>query len=115
MRLLGAKGVGAVVGTQQFNHLGLYADLGDAGVSCTPRGKLRARVRSALGTSLQVELEPNARVWWRLDAGLWRELKVSDEAGLLTLTHPGLALGGEHRLELETPDGRRVPARHSTR
>jgi hypothetical protein len=108
VRVLGAKGVGAVVGTQQFNHLGLYADLDGAGASCTPRGKLQARVRAVRGASVQVEVEPNARVWWRVDGGLWRDLAVADAAGLLTLTHPGLVLGGAHRLELETVDGRRA-------
>lgn len=54
VQLLAAKGVGRVTGTNQFNHLGLYATLAPAGTTCTPTRKMNAQLLQRSGASISL-------------------------------------------------------------
>lgn len=111
LQWVGARGVAKVTGTSSFTHLGLFANLTDAGTTCTPTGQLRVAGGSQVGASLAISLPPRTRVSFRVDGGLWSQWLESDAAGQATLTHPALLLGGGHLVEFEAEDGRTTSLR----
>lgn len=109
LKMVGARGVGRVSGSQVYNHLGLYAELLSGGQTCTPMMKRAssALVRSAVKSGATATLEvAGAERWsWRVDRGLWSMWQRADERGRLEVAHPRLLLGGQHLVEVRGEDG----------
>ncbi len=109
LQMVGARGIGQISGTTTYNHVGLYADLLGAGQMCKAKAKRASSelVRSAVKSKDSASLE--ARVGqpysWRVDQGLWSTWQKTDSTGRLQVQHPRLLLGGNHVIEVRTPEG----------
>lgn len=109
LKMVGARGVGKVSGTQTYNHLGLFTELLGSGMTCTPMMKrssnelVRSAVKDRASASLEVTVGRAYR--WRIDGGFWSTWQTPDSLGRLELQHPRLLLGGAHRIEVETQNG----------
>lgn len=116
LKVSAAKGVGNIAGTEQYNHLALFAELLPANASCAvaaphlsaslaashmpAHDQMRLDGHHALPwpeAVLQVQAEgqgtPEFSV--RVDDGLWSDF-VRVEGGLLPLAHPRFVLQGRH-------------------
>lgn len=109
LQLVGVRGIGQVSGSQTYNHVGLYAELLSGGQMCKSKGKrvsselVRSAVKSKDAASLEARVgQPYS---WRVDRGLWSTWQKPDSMGRLQVQHPRLLLGGEHVIELRTPEG----------
>jgi hypothetical protein len=119
LRVTGAKGVGAIAGSNKFNHLGLYAELLPAMSQCavtapvTTASLMRLEVPKASDMRLQGQPlmwplallkvrasnksgHPQFSV--RLDNGLWSDFRDPDEGGTLGVSHPRLLIQGAHTI-----------------
>lgn len=110
LRLLGARGIGRVTGTSQYNHLAIYADVvPQGGPPCVPRmGNPKPRFARALKWSrdvVELEASPGARLSWRVNGGFWSPWGTVDGGGKLVVRHPRLWLDGAHVIEVRTEDG----------
>jgi len=107
VRVLSAHGVGNIAGTQTYNHAAFYAQLADAGVTCTgpmkvaTQGLVRGVNRGKASAKLMV---PEGRYSWRVDEGFWSTWRMSID-GAVEVDHPRLLLGGAHVIELRNSDG----------
>jgi hypothetical protein len=108
LKLVGAKGLGRVTGTQTYTHVGIYAELLSGGMTCTPMMKRSAQfIRSAAKEKSTASLETTVgqRYSFRVDGGFWSTWMTPNSYGRLELEHPRLLLGGEHRVEVRTESG----------
>lgn len=109
LQLVGARGIGRVSGTQTYNHVGLYANLLSGGMTCKAKTQRVSSelVRSAVKSQDSASLEARVGVAysWRVDRGLWSTWQQTDTRGQLEVRHPRLLLGGEHLIEVRTPEG----------
>jgi hypothetical protein len=109
LKMVGAKGIGQVSGTTTYNHVGLYADLLSGGQMCKAKTKRvsSSLVRSAVKSndSAALEAQGGTEYSWRVDQGLWSTWQKTDAMGRLQVQHPRLLLGGDHVIEVRTPDG----------
>jgi hypothetical protein len=109
LQLVGARGIGRVSGSTTYNHVGIYADLLSNGQTCKMKQKRVSSelVRSAVKEKSTASLEARVGVAysWRVDKGLWSGWQKADSMGRLAVQHPRLLLGGEHVIELRTPEG----------
>ena len=109
LQLVGARGIGRVSGSTTYNHVGIYADLLSGTQMCKAKTKRVSSqlVRSAVKSKDSASLE--ARVGleysWRVDKGLWSSWQKADSLGHLAVQHPRLLLGGQHVIEVRTPEG----------
>lgn len=131
LKLLEARGVGNVPGTQSYEHLGLYAHLLRTSAACavsglSVRAQLARSVIPPLGASppsvwpsafLRVSTEGRpgtAEYSVRINRGLWSELYRPNAQGELEVTHPAFLLQGRHHIEVrarvaEEPHGLSAP------
>ncbi|MFT3709873.1 MAG: hypothetical protein QM817_19760 [Archangium sp.] len=110
LRMVGARGIGRISGTQTYNHVGLFAQLANAGDLCIPMMKQKASsdlVRSASKekTEAQLDVLVGHRYSFRVDKGFWSEWQEPNTYGRLLVQHPRLLLGGKHRIEVRTETG----------
>lgn len=108
LKIVGAKGLGRVSGTQTWNHVGIYAELLSGGMTCTPMMKRSAQlIRSASKDKASASLETSVgqRYSFRVDDGFWSTWMTPNTSGRLEIEHPRLLLGGEHRIEVRTESG----------
>ena len=109
LQLVGARGIGRVSGSTTYNHVGIYADLLSNGQTCKMKQKRVSSelVRSAVKEKSTASLEARVGVQysWRVDQGLWSGWQKADSMGRLAVQHPRLLLGGEHVIEVRTPEG----------
>lgn len=110
LRLVGARGISRVSGSQLYNHVGLYAELLSNGQTCTPMMKrgsallVRSAVRS--GAKATIELSAAGEYSWRVDRGLWSMWQATVPGSTrLELAHPRLHLDGAHVVEVRSPGG----------
>jgi hypothetical protein len=111
LKLVGARGLSRVTGSNTYQHVGLYAELLPATQACTPMMKRAAGllVFSAVkaGDTASLEARVGERYSWRVDSGLWSTWQVPETTGRLAVQHPRLRLGGAHVIELRTALGER--------
>ncbi len=120
LKVYEAKGLGAISGTPDYNHLGLYASLVPANTACSTAGApVFASLQSAVVpppeqmTSLDDPRWPTAvlrvespgakgplEVAYRIDGGLWSAFESARADGLLEISHPAFLLQGTHRIEV---------------
>ncbi|MDP1826883.1 MAG: hypothetical protein Q8L48_26660 [Archangium sp.] len=109
LQLVGARGIGQVSGSSTYNHVAIYADLLSGGMMCKAKAKrasselVRSAVKSKDSASLEAAL--GREYSWRVDKGFWSTWQKADALGRLQVQHPRLLLGGEHVIELRTPEG----------
>lgn len=112
LHLLAAKGVEAIGGGATFNHLGLYAQLKKPTDRCaSPSGPPMfapdAVSRDGEQLTLRVGAQsPSKSYSMRLDRGFWSSFQKATTAGVVTFTHPKLALGLGHVVEVRERDDR---------
>lgn len=121
LKVNAGKGVGNVAGTENYNHLGLYATMLPTGAACAT---LAPRVSASLVRSLipradQMRLKGEKLEWptavlsvsaqgvegspefaTRIDDGLWTEFRAPEANGELFVTHPIFLLQGLHKIEV---------------
>ncbi|MBK7860163.1 MAG: hypothetical protein IPJ65_16420 [Archangiaceae bacterium] len=136
LKVNAAKGVGNVAGTENYNHLGLYATLLPVGAACaTLAPRLTASLfQSIIPTAEQMRLKGQKLPWpvavlsvkaegvegtpefsTRVDEGLWTEFHPANAAGQLEVSHPMFLLQGTHQISVrarvaEDPHGVGEPA-----
>ncbi|MFO0594088.1 MAG: hypothetical protein U0228_02255 [Myxococcaceae bacterium] len=110
LKMVGAKGIGKIGGTQTYNHLGLYADL-LTGQTCIPMMKrassdlvsAASKNKGAAEALLQVKV--GQRYSFRVAGGFWSQWYEPDTRGLLRFEHPRLRFDGLHKVEVRTEAG----------
>lgn len=110
VRLLEAKGIANISGTQTYNHLGVYLDLlrSDGGTPdpslcmgpMTPMPHMHS-ARWSDGDDGEAELDVGSdprEYSWRMPDGLWSRWTKPDFRGVLHVRHPRLRLDGPHSI-----------------
>lgn len=110
LKLLAARGIAQVTGTQSYQHLGLYAQVQQAADLCTPMGKRagpapRVLVGKRSADGVELLAPAGTTLSWRLDGGFWSPWLTVDPSGRLVLRHPKLLVHAEYLLDLVTPEG----------
>ncbi|MBL8915989.1 MAG: hypothetical protein JNM17_35145 [Archangium sp.] len=110
LKMVGARGIGRVTGTQTYNHVALYAELltnqmcipmmKRASTSVVNGGKKKEGTASAELTTLV-----GRKYSWRVDGGFWSTWQEPNTYGQLAIEHPRLLLGGAHVVEVRTQSG----------
>lgn len=110
LKMVGARGIGRVTGTQTYNHVALYAEL-LTGQMCVPMMK-RASTNVVNGgkkkegtASATLETLVGRKYSWRVDGGFWSTWQEPNTSGQLAIEHPRLLLGGAHVIEVRTQSG----------
>ncbi len=109
MKLIAAKGIGAISGTKSYNHMGLYAKLIPYNQVCalmSPRVVAEpGPVRGTLAT-LKVAADgaglPEYQT--RVNGGFWSDWRTAASDGTLSVAHPRLLLPAKHRVEVRVRD-----------
>lgn len=137
LRVREAKGVGRVApGSDDFNHLAIYADLMDVNAACAVSApKMKAQLKRSVMPQAREMVATgkgslpwpkaildvsatgkpgSAQFSWKVDHGMWTDF-VTASGGELTVTHPVLALQGVHTISVrsrvaEDPHGISAPA-----
>ena len=135
LRVNESKGLSRIGGTEDFNHLGLYAELMPAAAMCaTAAPSTQASLkRSLIPGEEQMRLAGQALPWpvavldvsafgaegtaefaWRVDGGLWSTFLAPTAQGELEVSHPVFLLQGRHVIEVrarmaEQPHGVSAP------
>ena len=111
-----ARGLNPRAGTEQFEHLGLFAKLVAPGSQCLTGGPAVAAALLRVETPpvevlrapapqgnvpyptvvLHAESQPGAEVGYRVDDGLWTTFEPLAPGGELRVSHPSLLLQGRH-------------------
>lgn len=110
LKMVGARGIGRVSGTQTYNHVGLYAEL-LTGQLCVPMMKrastdlIRGASKKVASPSATLQTLVGKQYSWRVDRGFWSTWQAPNSYGQLAIEHPRLMLGGAHVIEVRTPEG----------
>ncbi|MBI3183901.1 MAG: hypothetical protein HYZ28_17325 [Myxococcales bacterium] len=131
-----AKGLGNVVGTGTYDHLGIYAQLLTAGSACavtSPRTLVTLK-RSVIPPAERMRLRGEPLPWpvavldvrslgmegtpefaYRIDGGMWTTFLAPSAQNELEVTHPAFLIQGQHVIEVrsrmaEHPHGISPPA-----
>lgn len=110
LKLLEARGVGQISGTNNYAHVGMYADLVANGVCPAkgPRSFARLHHRSRDVAVFEVSSEaPMAEYSYRINGGFWSKWRPAVE-GVLEVQHARLVLGGDVKVEIRSRDARNV-------
>ena len=110
VKLLAARGVSQVTGTQDYQHLGIYAQIQNATDLCVPMGKRAgAGPQVVVGKRSKEAVEliapAGTTLSWRLDRGFWSPWLKVDSSGKLLVKHPKLMLDVDYVLDVVTPEG----------
>jgi len=110
LKLLAARGISQVTGTQDYQHLGIYAQIQQATDLCTPMGKRAgAGPQVAVGKrgkeGVELIAPAGTTLSWRLDRGFWSPWLKVDSSGKLLVKHPKLTIDAEYALDVVTPEG----------
>lgn len=121
LKVNAGKGVGNVAGTENYNHLGLYATMLPANAACaTVAPRVSASlVRSVIPPADQMRLKGERLQWpvavlkvaaegvegtpefsTRIDDGLWSEFHGPNANGELEVSHPIFLMQGLHKIEV---------------
>jgi hypothetical protein len=118
LRVNGVRGVGAIAGTETFNHLGLYAELLPANAQCQvtsprtsaslqraeipPGAEMRLTGKPLRWPVARLEVQASGKPGTpefavKIDNGLWGDFQAA-EAGVLTVSHPRFLIQGAHTI-----------------
>jgi hypothetical protein len=109
LKLLEARGVGQISGTNNYAHVGMYADLVANGMcpAIGPRSFARLNHRGRDTATFEVQSEsPMAEYSYRVNGGFWSKWRPAVD-GALEVQHPRLVLGGDVQVEIRSRDARK--------
>lgn len=123
LKVLAAKGLSKIAGTNTYNHLGLYASLMPSASGCAVSGPATqaALLRSIMPPAESMRLGTSPLPWptavlsvravgmsgtpefaFRVDGGLWSTFLAATSQGELEVTHPAFLLQGRHVIEVRS-------------
>jgi hypothetical protein len=121
MKIVEAKGLANVPGTEKYQHIGVYAELMAPGASCAVASPLTTAALTRVEGPTLEEIRSSPKPIWptayfavtaegiegtpefafRVDDGMWTSF-VAAKNGVLEVSHPRLLIEGSHRVQIRS-------------